>query len=46
MKEEESGFQHSEWSKKHGRDAYGGDDEDESHHGKVNKSRRGISCTV
>ena len=43
MKEEESGFQHSEWSKKH---AYGGDDEDESHHGKVNKSRRGISCTV
>ena len=38
------GFQRSEWSKKHGRDAYGGDvanDEDESHHGKVKKSKRG-----
>ena len=38
------GFQRSEWCKKHGRDAYGGsigDDEDESHHGKVKKSRRG-----
>ena len=38
------GFQCSEWSKKHGRDAYGGsisDDGDESHCGKVKKSRRG-----
>ena len=38
------GFQRSEWSKKHGRDAYGGsiaDDEDDSLHETVKKSRRG-----
>ena len=29
------GFQRSEWTKTHGRDAYGGNDEDESDHGKA-----------
>ena len=37
------GFQRSEWTKTHGRDAYGGNDEDESDHGKVVKRKRGIA---
>ena len=35
------GFQRSEWTKTHGRDAYGGNDEDESDHEKVVKRKRG-----
>ena len=35
------GFQRSEWSRKHGRDAYGGNDEHESDHEKVVKHKRG-----
>ena len=39
--QEESNCQRSEWTKTHGRDAYGGNDEDESDHGKVVKRKRG-----
>ena len=35
------GFQRSEWTKTHGRDAYGGNDEHESDHDKVVKGNRG-----
>ena len=35
------GFRRSEWSKKHGRDAYGQNDEHESDHAKVLKRKRG-----
>ena len=35
------GFQRSEWTKTHGRDAYGGNDEHESDHDKVVKGKRG-----
>ena len=35
------GFQRSEWTKTHGRDAYGGNDEQESDHEKVVKRKRG-----
>ena len=35
------GFQRSEWSMTHGRDAYGEDDEHESDHAKVVKRKRG-----
>ena len=34
------GFQRSEWTKTHGRDAYGGNDEHESDHDKVVKGKR------
>ena len=37
------GFQRSEWTKTHGRDAYGGNNEDESDHGKVVKHKRAIA---
>ena len=35
------GFKRSEWSKKHGRDAYGGDIANETDHEKVIKRKRG-----